>query len=500
MGDTSFVKYNHRILSINKGNSPDVLTESITVPSFRGYSAGEVIPAGTKLIDIINKEFKSTAPTHTVTITVVGSGTTVPAAGSTSVIEGNSFTMTSATPASGWNLDSVKLDGASVTLPYVIPNVTGDKTFVVTFVEAPAVTHTITASAGTGGSISPSGAVSVTDGGSKTFTITADSGKVIKDVKVDGTSVGAVSTYTFSNVTADHTIAAEFENAPVTAHTVTGTAGSNGSIAPSGAQSVADGGSISFTATPASGYVVDKWQLDGADQSETGTTFTVSNVTADHTVNVLFKAAPVEQYHVVIADATSGLSGYGTISPAAGTHDVNVGSSQVVVATPSAGFKIKSFKVDSTEQAIADPTTAFSYTVSGIAADATVNIIVEFEQIPSGAIYNQAYTPGNGRVWQEPTAELVVVGSPMADPDTAVTQIKAGTFAWKSKLQSKSAETFLIAKTLARITSIKANGTDEVLDHSVFDEKSLTIDGVDYWCYYNKGLGGGGNNYVMKGE
>ena len=101
MGDTSFVKYNHRILSINKGNSPDVLTESITVPSFRGYSAGEVIPAGTKLIDIITKEFKSTAPTHTVTITVVGSGTTSPAAGSHSVIEGNSFTMTSATPASG---------------------------------------------------------------------------------------------------------------------------------------------------------------------------------------------------------------------------------------------------------------------------------------------------------------------------------------------------------------------------------------------------------------
>ena len=399
MGDTSFVKYNHRILSINKGNTPDVLTEPLTVPAFRGYKPGDVIDVGTPLIDIINTEFKTPAPSYNITVSVVGSGTTDPVAGSYPKSAGSSFTMNSATPASGWSLDSVKLDGTPVTLPYVIYNVTGDQTFVVTFLETPAVTHTITASAGTGGSISPSGDVTVSDGGSKTFTITAASSKIIKDVKVDGISVGTVPTYTFSNVTADHTISAEFENAPVTAHTVTGTAGSNGSIAPSGEQSVADGGSISFTATPASGYVVDKWQLDGADQSETGTTFTVSNVTSDHAVNVLFKAAPV--YHVVITDNTpSSLSGAGTISPAAGTpHDVNVGTDTIVTVTANSGFKIKTFTVDGT--AATSP-----YTITGIAADATVSVVVEFEQNPTGKLYTALTTIPTASVPSNITADM----------------------------------------------------------------------------------------------
>lgn len=72
------------------------------------------------------------------------------------------------------------------------------------------VYYTITASAGAGGSINPSGNVSVPLGGSRSFTITANAGYAIADVVVDGASKGAVSTYTFSNVTANHTIAASF--------------------------------------------------------------------------------------------------------------------------------------------------------------------------------------------------------------------------------------------------------------------------------------------------
>jgi hypothetical protein len=72
-------------------------------------------------------------------------------------------------------------------------------------------TYTITATAGTGGSISPSGYVKVNQGGDKTFTITPNAGYQIKDVKVDNVSKGAISTYTFSNVTANHTISATFK-------------------------------------------------------------------------------------------------------------------------------------------------------------------------------------------------------------------------------------------------------------------------------------------------
>ena len=71
-------------------------------------------------------------------------------------------------------------------------------------------THTIRASAGTGGSITPSGSVSVRTGHDQTFTITPDRGYAIADVKVDGRSVGAVRSYTFQNISSAHTIEVSF--------------------------------------------------------------------------------------------------------------------------------------------------------------------------------------------------------------------------------------------------------------------------------------------------
>lgn len=78
------------------------------------------------------------------------------------------------------------------------------------YVEDPSQIHTITATAGEGGKIDPSGTVQINDGKSKTFTITPDAGRFISDVKVDGNSVGTPTTYTFSKVTADHTIEVTF--------------------------------------------------------------------------------------------------------------------------------------------------------------------------------------------------------------------------------------------------------------------------------------------------
>ncbi|NLW65268.1 MAG: PASTA domain-containing protein, partial [Clostridiales bacterium] len=71
--------------------------------------------------------------------------------------------------------------------------------------------QSITALGGAGGSISPQGLVQVEEGGEMTFTITPDDGFVIREVKVDGADVGAVSSYTFSNVTESHTIYAVFK-------------------------------------------------------------------------------------------------------------------------------------------------------------------------------------------------------------------------------------------------------------------------------------------------
>lgn len=72
-------------------------------------------------------------------------------------------------------------------------------------------THIITATAGEHGSISPSGSVKVKEGADQTFTITADEGYEIENLKVDGSEVSAASSYTFNNVTEAHRIEATFK-------------------------------------------------------------------------------------------------------------------------------------------------------------------------------------------------------------------------------------------------------------------------------------------------
>lgn len=87
-----------------------------------------------------------------------------------------------------------------------------DVDFTVTSGPGHPATVTVTATAGAGGTIAPNGAVTVTYGTDQTFTISPDVNHKIKDVKVNGASVGAVATHTMKNVTADGTIEATFES------------------------------------------------------------------------------------------------------------------------------------------------------------------------------------------------------------------------------------------------------------------------------------------------
>ena len=79
--------------------------------------------------------------------------------------------------------------------------------------------YTIEATAGTGGSISPSGSVSVREGADQTFTITPDKGYAVANVKIDGESIGAVKSYTFENVRKAHTIEVIFVKGTASAST-----------------------------------------------------------------------------------------------------------------------------------------------------------------------------------------------------------------------------------------------------------------------------------------
>src|SRR5204863_6976154 len=121
---------------------------------------------------------------------------------------------------------------SSYSFSLVIAHETIEATFAIT-------THVITVSAGANGSITPAGAVAVNDGDNQSFTITAAAHYHVLDVKVDGVSQGAIASYEFSDVTADHTIEATFE---ITTHVITASSGPNGSITPAGAVAVNESG------------------------------------------------------------------------------------------------------------------------------------------------------------------------------------------------------------------------------------------------------------------
>ena len=141
-----------------------------------------------------------------------GSGGSIDPVGTTAVLKGQSITFNIA-PDANYRLLAITDNGTNVgnTSPYTIMNVTATHNVVVTFLP----TYTIHATAGPNGSISPIGDTLVDSGGSMNFTIAPNMGFRITDVLVDGASVGALSSYNFTNVTASHTISVTFEEAPI---------------------------------------------------------------------------------------------------------------------------------------------------------------------------------------------------------------------------------------------------------------------------------------------
>ncbi len=148
-------------------------------------------------------------------------------------------------------------------------------------------TFTIVPSAGANGWIGPPLPQTVAAGGSVLFTIGAFDGYQVADVLVDGRSVGARTSYEFTNVRADHTISATFAADSGRTFKITPSAGEHGGIAPPTPQSVAAGGSFSFTITADPGYHVADVLVDGLSVGAR-TSYQFTNVQADHTISASF--------------------------------------------------------------------------------------------------------------------------------------------------------------------------------------------------------------------
>ena len=147
------------------------------------------------------------ARARTLAVAKVGSGTvTLDPPGGT-YGDGTVVTLAAAPGAgfafSGWSGD---LGGAANPVSITMD---ADKAVTATFTALP--TCTLTPSAGAGGGIAPGIPQTILQGGSRSFTIAPNDGYRIADVTVDGVSQGTISSYTFSNVTSNHTISARFE-------------------------------------------------------------------------------------------------------------------------------------------------------------------------------------------------------------------------------------------------------------------------------------------------
>ena len=145
--------------------------------------------------------------------------------------------------------------------------------------------HLIEASAGDGGSISPSGLILVDHEGSQTFTMTPKTGYRIKAVTVDGRSAGTGASYTFINVTGPHSIGVEFEEECF--HTISASATEGGMISPSGAVIVNCEASQTFNIRPYDCYRLKDVVVDGVSQGAI-TSYTFDSVRDSHVIHALF--------------------------------------------------------------------------------------------------------------------------------------------------------------------------------------------------------------------
>ena len=387
-------------VTVNRGTN-----RAFTITPNSGYSISGVTVDGSSVGAVGTYTFSNVTANHTISASFTanpttyaitasaGSGGTISPSGNVTVNRGTNRAFT-ITPNSGYSISGVTVDGSSVGAvgTYTFSNVTANHTISASFTANP-TTYAITASAGSGGTISPSGNVTVNRGTNRAFTITPNSGYSISGVTVDGSSVGAVGTYTFSNVTANHTISASFTANPTT-YAITASAGSGGTISPSGNVTVNRGTNRAFTITPNSGYSISGVTVDGSSVGAVGT-YTFSNVTANHTISASFTANPTT-YTLTIKKAGSG-TGKVTNNPSGSTF--TPGTVVNLIAKPDAGSSFTGWSggcsgttstCNVTMNANVSVTTTF--TLSEGPSNITITSPVGGETLSAGSTWNIAWT------------------------------------------------------------------------------------------------------------
>ena len=294
--------------------------------------------------------------------------------------------------------------------------------------------YKITATAGIGGTISPGGTTTVSAAGQLTYTIKANEGYYIADVKVDGSEVTATTSYTFSDVNTDHTIEVTFKQKSQTPDVPD-------VIAPSittqpGNATVKVGETASFTIAASGTDLTYQWQIDRNDgkgwvniDGATATSYTTSTVNIScngfkYKCVVSNSAGNVESNSatLTVQDAgitpPSGTASYkitatagigGTISPG-GTTTVSAAGQLTYTIKANEGYYIADVKVDGSEV-----TATTSYTFSDVNTDHTIEVTFKQESqtpdVPDVIAPSITTQPGNATVKVGETASFTIAAS-----------------------------------------------------------------------------------------
>ena len=226
-------------------------------------------------------------------------------------------------------------------------------------VDCPPVQYIVTPSAGSGGSIYPNIAESVTSGSNMIFTATPDICQEIDEWTVNGNIVQiGGSTYTINNIQSNKTINVSFKTIT---YSVTALAGNGGDINPNGLQSINCNSDIVLTATPDACHEIDEWIIDDNVVQTGGDTYTLTNIISDTTINVTFKT----KTYIVTASAGSN----GEISPN-GLQSVDCDNNVTFTATSDNCHEVDKWIVGGEIAQIGGNT----YTINNIISDSTINV------------------------------------------------------------------------------------------------------------------------------
>ena len=374
--------------------SPDTVTvdqwsdQIFTITPEPGYRVAAVEVDQTSAAPTDTYTFKGIQDNHTLTATFepIPPATASLSASATNITDGDPTTLTwSSTDATRceaggpWTIDPGELSGSQSVSPSTNADYSltctgegGTGTAAVTIVVAPKM-YKITASAGSNGSITPSGEMTVEKGRSQSFSLTPNAGYRIASVFVDGTNVGPVSAYSFTTVTADHSIVASFERIPEP--TVSLTASATNIAA-------GDSATLSWSSTEATHceaggpWSIAPGQLTGTLTVSPGTTSAYTLICTGEggtgTAAVTIVVGP-KTYTITASAGTNG-----SITPS-GEVAVEKDKDQAFSLTPNAGYRIASVFVDGTN---VGPVSAYSFTT--VTADHS--IVASFERIPEPTV------------------------------------------------------------------------------------------------------------------